>query len=214
MKKIIRRQILAKRDGLTKDEVREKSKIICDKFLARKEFAEAERIFLFLSFGSEVDTDLIAQQSFQAGKKVYIPWIDKERDLMEAVQIDNLDDLEAGPFGIRQPKASMGELTEGDFRGRKILFEPSPVDSVETVDKLLVCVPGLAFDRRGFRVGYGKGYYDRFFARLAGAGFNEVKKIALGFQLQIIEELPAQEHDVAVDLILTEEESIEIISPH
>lgn len=213
MKKTIRQEILKKRNQLTKDQIKEKSQLICHKFLASKEYQEAQRIFVFLSFGSEVQTDQIVQAALDGGKEVYVPWIDKDAHQMEAIQIKNLDDLAPGPLGIRQPSTG-GRNILSDIRGRNIPSDRQNVDSVETVNnypaQLLVCVPGLAFDRQGFRVGYGKGYYDRFFARLEKAGVLNPIKMALGFQLQIIDRVPAQDHDVAVDFIFTENEIIEI----
>ncbi len=200
MKKEIRKEIIKNRDLLTSTEIREKSSLIRSKLFNMKEYIESESIFCFLTFGSELETDEIIKDALEKKKKVYVPYINKEEDVMYAVEIENMDDFELNKFGIREPRRER-------FYFERVIHNPDPVENPRILEASpLVLVPGVAFDRKGFRVGYGKGYYDRFFHT-----FPVKSKIALAFGLQLIDHVPAQEHDQSVDMILTENELIRIL---
>jgi 5-formyltetrahydrofolate cyclo-ligase len=107
-----------------------------------------------------------------------VPKIKKGYGLL-AIEIKSLDELSPGTFGILEPAGEKG-------------ISPEEID--------LVVVPGVAFDKRGNRMGYGAGYYDSFLPKLRP----EVKKVAVAFEIQVTDSLPAEEHDVKMDLIITE----------
>lgn len=199
MKKTIRKEILEKRDLLSEDEIKEKSLIIKEKVINLEEYIKCDSIFCFLSFGSEIYTDEIILDALKT-KRVYVPFVDKEEGLMYPVEIFNLDDFIVNKYGIREPKR------KGRIQKAQLIHRPVLVDKASQMETSpLTLVPGVAFDRKGYRIGYGKGYYDRFFHT-----FPVKHKIALAFDLQIIESVPSQEYDVPVDMILTEKELIRI----
>lgn len=199
MKKGLRKEIIEKRDLLTPDEIQEKSTLIKNQLFNMKEYIESESIFCFLSFGSEVITDDIILDALKT-KKVFVPFVDKDEDLMYPIEIKSLDEFRINKFGIREPKG------KGRFHLDRVVSRPVLVDRVTRKETSpLTLVPGVAFDRKGYRIGYGKGYYDRFFHT-----FPVKSKIALAFGLQVIDSVPFDEHDVPVDMILTENELIRI----
>lgn len=161
-----------------------KSKSIVKKLLASEEYIKSESFFCFLSFGSEVETEEILKDALK-NKEVYVPYINKIDDLMYPVLIKDLNNFKINSFGIREPdfKEDFLILKEFDF----------------------ALVPGVAFDREGWRIGYGKGYYDKFFN-----SYTVKNKIAVAFALQIIDKIPSENHDVPVDVIITENELIKI----
>ena len=98
---------------------------------------------------------------------------------MKFYQITSYDDLEAGYFGILEPKEECKE--------------------VNVSENSIVIMPGVAFDRKGNRIGYGKGYYDKYFSR-----YPEVYKIAIAFSMQIVDEIPADEFDIKANCVVTD----------
>lgn len=120
------------------------------------------------------------EESWRKGKKVFVPRIDPGLKRMRMVQIENLESLKPGRYGILEPAPGSGR--PGD---------PGDLD--------LAVVPGMAFDREGGRLGRGKGYFDRFLQE-AGRAY----KIGLAFKFQLVEKVPCEAHDVRVDEVLTE----------
>lgn len=179
-KKQLRKDVLAKRDSL--DQRQEKSAVICQKIVDSNVFKNAKVVFAFLSFGSEVDTSLIVKTCFEQGKKVCVP-VCKKDCVMDAVAIQSTSDMTYdNKYGIAEPK-----------------------DVSNVVDKLdidLVIVPGSVFDKRLNRMGYGKGYYDRYFVG------TRAKRVALAFDCQIVDEVPVDEYDVKMHCIITENQVI------
>lgn len=175
-KKRIRENIIGMRDALTPAEINRWSEDIAGKLYSDYRFREAETIFIFASFGSEVDTHRIIGELLSLGKSVCIPRIVKKHT-MAAVRIENLGDLRPNKFGILEPVG-----------GEEI--DPQEID--------LIVVPGVAFDRRGYRIGYGGGFYDVFMSRIPG-----VDKIALAYDLQIIDRVENEKWDIRVDSLIT-----------
>lgn len=131
----------------------------------------------------EVGTREIVERALAAGRTVACPRVRWDPPRLESWAIRSLDDLVEGRRGLWEPDP-----------GRARLVPESALD--------LVVVPGLAFDRRGGRVGFGAGFYDRFLAGL------DATTIGLAFSLQIMERLPVEPHDVPVDWVVTEGETI------
>ena len=155
-----------------------------ERVLALPEVAAARRVFTCLSFGAEIDTLELVEALLRDGRELYVP---------RAVAADGSLRVHRYPcalrtlsFGLRQPVAGAPELA------------PEAIDA--TVDVALVL--GLAFDRRGFRLGYGSGFFDRF---LRGRPFPAV---GLGFEFQLLERLPAAEHDVPMAVVVTDNETV------
>ena len=182
-KRRIRRDVLALRNVIPQVELEAMSRSICRRFSGLPVLRDCQAVMIFMSFGSEVDTDYIIEELWQQGKKVFVPLCRPATRAMEIYPITSFTDVVPGYFGIREPKQ--------DLR---------PPVAKDTID--MVVVPAVAFDRRGFRVGYGGGYYDRFLAGLA------VPTLGLAFSCQLIPEAPVGEYDLAVQGIITEQEFI------
>ncbi|WZL72156.1 5-formyltetrahydrofolate cyclo-ligase [Clostridiaceae bacterium 35-E11] len=186
MKKDIRQQILHVRKQLTPQAQTEKSKMIFNQLKEFKLYKTAENIMVYIDFRNEVKTDSIIADLISSNKKVIIPiCVPKTKDLILSQLLDPSKELEKSTFGVLEPKKEYI---------RKV--DPASID--------LVIVPGVAFDRQGYRIGYGAGYYDRFFEKLP----KPVPSIAIAFDLQMIPKVPADDFDYPVDYIITETETI------
>lgn len=175
-KKAIRDKIKKKRASLPLEEQQAKSKKIIDTLASHPLYKHAEEIYCYVSFGGEVDTREFVESSLKMGKKVAVPKI-LVNNLMEFYYINSLKELTEGHYGI---------------------LEPPPVKKAPGNCALMV-MPGVAFDKRGGRIGYGKGYYDEYLKH-----HPSLRRIALAFELQCMESLPREAHDIAPELLMTE----------
>ncbi len=180
----IRKRVLQSRDALTREELEAKSGAIIRRVTELREFREGSTLMVFLSFGSEVRTDDLLRWGWEAGKRMVVPLCRPVLGELTSCRIDGFDELEAGHYGIREPKAD--------------LVRPVPFGEIDAV-----LVPAVAFDRRGYRIGYGGGYYDRFLP-----GIPQAARIGAAFSCQIVARIPAEPHDIPADRIVTEEEII------
>lgn len=176
----IRANILRMRDALTIEEKKEKDSIIHLSFEKTKEYLNAHTILIYVSFGSEIDTITLIKNAFDAGKRVCVPLADRKTHTITPSEILSLEELEPGAYGILEPKSDCIRAVSG-----------------EEVNMTLV--PGLAFDKNGYRIGYGGGFYDRFFEK-----YPHGKKIALCYDFQIQETVPINKYDIPVEKIITE----------
>ncbi|HHX74760.1 MAG TPA: 5-formyltetrahydrofolate cyclo-ligase [Firmicutes bacterium] len=185
-KKALRKEVLARRDRLSWEDVRAKSEAIAGRLFALPAYRSAGSIMYFLNFGKEVQTLQFVPRTLAHGKRVIAPkTVPATKQLLLSEIRDLKNDLAPGVWGIPEPK-------EDALRP----VEPQAVD--------FVAVPGVAFDLAGRRLGYGGGYYDRFFPRLRPG----VPLVALTFEIQLEEELPEDPWDWYVDIIITEERVI------
>lgn len=184
-KEAIRRAMLDKRWAMA-DVVRGKAaQVIMKRVLALPDMQDAVRIFCYVSRSPEVDTWELMADLLDRGKEVYCPRM-IAGDRLEAVRIDDIQDLKRSKFGI---------------------FEPLDNQDIAQAEELdLAIIPGLAFSRSGARLGYGKGYYDRFFAE----GGEDIVKVGLAYAFQLIDDLPSTPEDVSMDIIVTESEILTI----
>ena len=180
MKNRLKESILEKRNSLAKEEIKEKSIQIQKSLFNLDSYKKAKIIMFFVSFNSEVSTHDMIKEALN-NKTVIVPKV-VGHEIEPSVIID-FDNLVTGKFGILEPIELM-----------KIAYK--------NID--LVLVPGIAFDGHGHRIGYGFGYYDKFLKKVPKA-----VKIGLAFDFQIVDKLPVEPHDVAVDLIVTENKIIE-----
>lgn len=148
------------------------------------EYRAAEVIHTFVSWRDEVDTHAIIKASFAAGKRVAVPRVPPDKSQLEHYFIFDFAALVPGTLGILEPLSGPQAHANTHF---DVIF-----------------VPGLAFDRSGNRLGYGRAYYDQFLVK------SMALKIGLAFALQIVEEVPVAPHDQRVDMIITEQEVIRI----
>ena len=178
MKKKMRAEALAKRNGIPAEERLEKSRRITEHILKSEAWGQAKTIFSFVSMGSEVETKEILKQAWKEGKTVAVPKTDKKREMI-FLKIDSFSDLQKGRFGVMEPMTQKELIPEeGD----------------------LFLVPGALFDRKKNRIGYGGGYYDTYFEKYGGC-----RKVGLAFSEQISEEwIPVEETDIPLDDIVTE----------
>jgi 5-formyltetrahydrofolate cyclo-ligase len=186
-KRTLRKRILAIRDALPPERIKELSDRICKLTLQLRAIRDSAVLMAFLSFGSEVSTDAIIQWAWRQGKGVYVPLCRPGERRLDPCRIETFDDVEPGHFGIREPQPHKQTLR-----------------AIGDIDTIIV--PAVAFDRRGYRVGYGGGYYDRFLPELDP----RATRVGLAFSCQLIDAVPAGAHDVPVDFIVTEEAVIAI----
>ncbi len=139
-----------------------------------REFRAAKTIGAYSAFGSEVRTDLIIEAAKKSGKKVALPTVEGN-------------------------KLAFYEMSSGKYlvRGRFGIMEPLPYGRTTNMD--LVIVPGIAFDKLGHRVGYGKGYYDRFLWN------RSIFSIGLAYSFQIVEKISHSKNDQKMKAVATED---------
>lgn len=179
-KRRLRETALAGRDRLPADAHRAASDRIREQVLRLPDIAEARTVFVFVSFGSEVDTHGLIDSLLARGQQVAVPRI-MDATTIRAVPMDSWDDLAPGKWGILAP------LRDDPA--------PGPFDAA--------IIPGVAFTESRQRIGHGRGYYDRWLeANPVGSS------IALAFELQLVPELPVEPHDRSVDRIVTEDRVI------
>jgi len=178
----LRKYFSGLRDAMSTEERQEKSKRIRSQLYETPWYREAQSLFSFMNFRSEVETDQIINDALRQGKRVMLPRIDREKREMHAVEISGPESLTKNNMGIWEPVIELPPY-EGD------------------VDLLLA--PGLAFDLQGYRLGYGRGYYDRFLA------IRQVKRsVGLAFEIQITNELPQDNLDQRLDHLISEKRII------
>lgn len=183
IKEELRIKMREKRRDLTAYTVKELSGKIEENLLSLECVKNAETVCVFLSAFKEPDTSVIIEKFQEAGKKIAVPVTDTEHISLSLSYIDGKNDLKKGAYGIN---------------------EPSVIKPVKTKDIDVMFVPGLAFDRRGGRMGFGKGYYDRL---LEDA---DCVKIGLCYDFQLYDRIPIQSHDVMMDFVVTDKEIVEI----
>ncbi len=181
MKTQIKGPILHKRDLLPKEEIIERSAKIKDRLFNLEKYKKSKTVMYFVSFNNEVDTHEMIRSALK-NKTVIIPKV-IHHDIEPSIIIDFDNLMPSGKFNI-----------------------PEPIEIMKIAHKNinLVLVPGIAFDREGYRLGYGFGFYDKFLNKTPKA-----VKIGLAFDFQIVDKVPREEHDVPVDFIVTEERVID-----
>ena len=183
-KAALRALVLGRRDALDPAAREAASRRIVEAVLARDDFRHARSVMAYASFGSEVDTSVLCDAVLAAGKTLLLPRVDKAGDAIRVHAVRDLArDLETNRWGIREPRATCAEVT------------PAHLD--------FVLVPGVAFDARGNRLGYGKAYYDRLLAASRRAG-GAPTLVAAAFGVQIVDDVPMEAHDVPIPTVLTE----------
>lgn len=175
-KKDIRKRVLVERKSIKKEEWTEKSCRIYEKVIGHPLFLNSEEIYCYIDFRNEVGTRKIVEAAWKLGKKVAVPKIMGNH--MEFFYIQNFGELSQGVWGISEPDTEI------------VACGLAP----------LVIMPGAAFDFERHRIGYGKGYYDRYLAKHPNC-----QTMALAFELQMLENIPVDEHDICPQFIVTEE---------
>lgn len=171
---------------------REKRKSLCDKTVLDKHICEnlltsefymnAEKVFFYAALPDEINTDLIISDALSRKKIVALPVCTDKSGNMEFYQILSLSDLKTGLYGIREP-------------------DTTKCKKIDQYNNALCVVPGLSFDLSGYRLGYGKGYYDRFLKNFGSLSVGLCYNAFIQNKL-----LPRNEFDCSVDYIITENE--------
>lgn len=177
----LRKSILNKRAALEKSFVKQQSRTITGKLLAEIKKLAPTNVLVYLSFDNEVETFGLVSGIMDNQINVFVPRYFEDTGDWRLVKLENLDDLEKGPFGIPQPKSTS--------------------ISFNSID--VAIIPGVAFDQKGVRLGYGKGVFDKLLAK------STAFKIGAAFDFQIVEKLPREKHDLVMDLVVTEKRVIE-----
>lgn len=181
-KATLRARLKASRDALSEADRHRFSAAIRQRLMTVQAMRSATRVFVFISSGSEVHTHDLVRQLLAEGREVAVPKI-LGRTEMIACRLREWDGLRPAQLGILSPIAT--EAMNGEFD--------------------VVVTPGLGFSEAGHRIGFGAGYYDRWFA-----AHRSRAKIALAFEAQIVPLVPTDENDVPVDAIVTERRTIAI----
>lgn len=204
-KKEIRRSILAVRDGIPIGDRERFDDEIKERVLTCSVYKMAKAILAYASYRSEVDTTALIVQALADGKYVFVPKVSS--DEMEFWQITGTDDLQEGYQGIPEPVESISfpEWLAGINTGK---------DNHETIHHAMMWMPGTVFDKERHRIGYGKGFYDRYLRRLTDLeemlwGESRTKlhltTAALAYSCQVLEQIPHEPHDIRPDMVVTEE---------
>ncbi len=182
----LRKEILSLREALGPTKRKELSRRIVKHLLKSRYYQKAKKILLYASFGSEVQTDELLKEALRDGKEVYLPRTLVKEKRLALHRVFDPSELKPGAYGIPEPPASNPEIL------------PQDLD--------LIVTPGVAFDPRGGRLGYGGGYYDRLFAKAP-----QVQRVGLAFSCQIVPELPLEPHDVRMHALVTEDGLLEVL---
>ncbi|MXW44080.1 MAG: 5-formyltetrahydrofolate cyclo-ligase, partial [Candidatus Dadabacteria bacterium] len=180
----LRRDFLYKRRNLPQSLRREKSALILKALLSEKVFSDASGVALYFPVNGEVDTREIFKKCVDLKKKVFFPKT-LGSDLV-FLRTRNIEELTPGAFAIPEPPAD-AERVRGD-------------------ELDLVVVPGVAFDFSGNRIGYGKGFYDRFLKDIP-----RQMRFGLAYRFQVLETIPSHETDVKTGRIITEDGTIDCL---
>lgn len=165
----------------------EKDAISCrivERFMQLPEYQAARTVMFYVDVREEVRTRQALPEALASGKRIVVPYcLDGE---LELFHLESMDELELGMYRILEPKVELRTVAAKHL-------QPKDLD--------LVMVPGVAFDREGGRTGHGKGYYDKLLqhARV------DAPLIALSFECQLFDAIPAEEHDIFMDKVVTEE---------
>jgi 5-formyltetrahydrofolate cyclo-ligase len=181
-KKQLRSEIKQRRSMLPESDRAEMSQQISHFLHEIDEFNQAKSVFCYISYQDEVDTHALISDFLQQSMALAVPKI-MDKTTMLAIPLSDFTDLEPDKLGILTPKSSQPAA--------------SPFD--------IAITPGLGFTEKGDRLGYGRGYYDRWFAK------NKVKtKIGVAYEVQIVSELPLEETDLPLDILVTEKRTIDL----
>jgi 5-formyltetrahydrofolate cyclo-ligase len=177
-KSSLRKLLLGKRDSLSADFIDIASKKIQKNLKKVQDYQAAKTIAAYYSIGSEVKTHGILQDILSDGKILALPRVEGERLIF--CSVSRFEDLEKGEFGIMEPKQNCAQISEFDA----------------------ILVPAIAMTKSGQRLGYGRGYYDRFLA------YRKSTTIALTYSKFVVKNIPHSKDDVTIQWIVTEDEVI------
>ena len=185
----IREIMKGRREKLSLEERKKMNDLIQEQLFQTEIYRQSNQLLSYVSFQAEANTRTIISKARFDGKKVFVPRVEGKN--MNFYQISNFEDLVPSKFGVPEP-----------IPNPDLLFHLKELEN----SKVLILVPGLAFDTNGNRIGYGAGYYDRY---LALDTKNNFIKIALAYEFQILESIVYEEYDIPVDYIITPKQMIQ-----
>ena len=185
-KTALRQQYIEKRKAIPKEKKAAADSAICQRIAATVSFRFADTIMLYSALPSEIDLTELAKLAISHGKRVAFPRCIPDTPLMNFHLVSDLSTLQKGSFSIMEPPKDSEIWT--------------PTDA----DKALCIIPAVIYDTAGHRVGYGKGYYDRYLSD------KNVQRIGVVYDDFILKNLPHGRYDMAVDLIITEKRLISV----
>lgn len=178
----LRDQLKEQRESLSKKECRERSAAIFENLVTLPEFFRSDVVHTYISSKkNEVDTHEMIRLLLKHKKHVVVPIADKATKLLRHSELFSLSELVGGPYGILEPR----------------MYRPVPVENIQ-----VIIVPALAVDKKGNRLGFGAGFYDRFLQGL------QLPVVTLAYDFQVVPEVPKESTDVPVSFIVTENEII------
>lgn len=181
-KKDLRKKVLNIRNNMNKKDVCEKSNAIINKVIKLDEYKNSKTVFIYMDFNNEVQTLDLIQRMLKEGKRVFVPYTDSINVKLIPSELTDLEkDLQKSNFGYLEPK--------------KETIKEISIDKID-----LIIVPGVVFDISLNRIGFGKGYYDRILCQKR----KDTKAIAIAYEFQVLDEVPHEEHDIKMDMIVTE----------
>ena len=187
----LRKYIKAKIED-NKASFKSESQFVCEKLLSDKAFLEASVLLAYMPLIDEVDVLPVIKEALKMGKKVAIPRVEVQNQMHFYYLDDEVElnaQVEAGYYGINEPKTSGKKFCSGD-----------------DFDSVLVLVPGRAFAENGARLGRGKGFYDVFLKKLMAecdAAGKKVYTIGVCFSCQVVDSVPTEQNDVSVDKVVS-----------
>ncbi|KAJ0400103.1 hypothetical protein ATCC90586_005124 [Pythium insidiosum] len=203
-KKAMRQRIAASLRAVEDAEITRQSEAIAARIVALPAFQQAATLSVYLHMPKEASTRALLLAAFHHGKKVYVPKITgknaEDMAMLHALDLEDIDAFPKDKWKIPDPPLT---YASGEPRG----------DAIDALDLDLVLMPGVAFDRRGGRLGHGKGYYDSFLRRLADrseAAGRTSRPIKVGLCLtdQLVDAVPLSPHDRMLDMVVTPDELI------
>lgn len=205
-KKELRKEIRSKLKALSKEEIRAQSVRVWDRLFELPQYRQARSIGLFLSMPTgEISTELALKNASENEKQVYVPQVGKnfEQADMELIKVVKDDGIKQGELFYHSWPLNKWGIPEPPPHIPLIPAAPGDID--------VIVVPGLAFDEKGNRLGQGKGYYDRFIARMTlGEGVSAPFLVGVGLECQLTDRVPVEEYDQLMDLVLLPSQTIVI----
>ncbi len=180
-KKEIRQRMVTLRNTMPEDQRTHSAYLACTAIMQEAAWNNATAIGAYVAFGAEMNTKLLLDAAWSSGKHVFLPRCLPPKGHMEFIQCAGWDELTPDSYGILAPS------------GQQYLSVPLP--------RMLFIVPGVAYDGEGHRLGWGGGYYDRYFSRPA---MQPATLMGFCYAHQVVQSLPHEHFDVSVSAIATE----------
>lgn len=182
-KESLRKSILSKRRNI--ENKGEKDELIRENLICNDLYLNAKQVLFYAPLNDEINIDDCINDALMLKKRVALPTCTDNNGNMKFYNISSLDDLKLGHFGVREP-------------------DTDKCEEVTDFNNSICVVPALAFSKKGFRLGYGKGYYDRFLKNYISIS------IGLCYNELVLNELPTDEFDIPVNYVITENSIITV----